>query len=153
MWLCIMLWLCIHSLILCIRHHYGIINMTQYYAGINLWPDDVHQASQCSSNLCIINMARCGASMTRAMHHASIRLNATWLITLNLPVEVAKKEVDKVWRLEEEEKKKMTKIAICLVADLLYTLTMLSGHVDVVAGQSSIRKRPVECFKACKTHS
>ena len=41
--------------------------------GINLWLDDVYQASQCGSNCALCtSKARCGASMTWAVHHASI---------------------------------------------------------------------------------
>ena len=58
-------------------------NIAQCCAGINLWPDAVHQASQYASNLCI--MARCGTSMTQAVYHASLWLNTAWLITPNLP--------------------------------------------------------------------
>ena len=51
-------------------------NMAQCCAGINLLSDAVHQTSQYSSNLCIVcQKARCGASMTQAVNHASIWLN------------------------------------------------------------------------------
>ena len=51
--------------------------IAQCCAGINLWPDAVHQASQYSSNLFIMIQYgyRCGASMTQAVHHASIWFN------------------------------------------------------------------------------
>ena len=53
----------IYGLMLCIRHH----NTAQL---------------TCAS---WFNMTRCGASMTQAVHHPSLWLNAAWLITLNVP--------------------------------------------------------------------
>ena len=104
MWLCIMhqygSMLYILGSIICIRHQYGLILCIRHQYG-PMWPIAVYQASLCHnmprSMLCrhqfmawcytsgitilkpvasCINKARCGASMTQAVHHASIWLNA-----------------------------------------------------------------------------
>ena len=80
--------LCIHGLTMCIRHQYGLmLCIRDRYSTIMLNTvqvliyDTVHQASQYSSiQLCIMiqygYIYRCSASMTQAVHHSSIWLNA-----------------------------------------------------------------------------
>ena len=52
------------------------IKMAQCCVAITLWPGGVHQTSQYSSNLCImyqlVGLYRCGASITQAVHQASM---------------------------------------------------------------------------------
>ena len=77
-----------YDLMLCIRHHYGTINIAQCCAGINyLWPNAVirhHNTAQPVQLMCIMiqyGYIYIGASMIQAVHHPSIWLNAAWLIT------------------------------------------------------------------------
>ena len=87
--------LCIHGSMMCIRMHQASVWLTAAYQtylyGTVLL--NAVQALNYAPMLCIrhhnraqtrsswFNIARCGESMTQAVHHASIWLNATWFIT------------------------------------------------------------------------
>ena len=71
----------VHQALLWLWH-----NMVQCCVDISLWPDDVHQASQCGSNLCIISVSlhccRCSASRNdpncASCIYMCIWLSTTW---------------------------------------------------------------------------
>ena len=74
----------LYGLMLCIRRHYGTVLLNAVHALIYgpMLCIRHHKTAQTGSSW--FSMARCGASMTQAVHHAAIWLSAAWLITLNL---------------------------------------------------------------------
>ena len=115
----------LYGLMLCIRRHYGTVLLNAVHALIYgpMLCIRHHKTAQTGSSW--FSMARCGASMTQAVHHAAIWLSAAWLITLNLSHHTLPLPFLLLCLLLTLERKKKNKLVFWLLP--LYCLSLLAG--------------------------